>query len=275
MKPITAIIVFFSLMFPALFLGYNNYAEAKENIIKDVNQALAKTVIYKMPTKITADTLQVFKSNLQINQLKETSYLSLCTEEPSKITFCSDTISFKTKGERLYIRAYPNCSKATIFDISEQSIPGALLTISILWGMFSMIYLRRKENAMILATPVYQTVSFGNLSYSVSFGQFYNEQKEEIYFTPMQLSFMKMLMEKENKKVAVEEICDKLWPGKDNARESLYTLVRRLKPIVESNSNVKIVSDKGGYALATNKILIVSIMSDKYQFVYVPAFTTL
>ena len=41
MKPI---IVFFSLMFPALFLGYNNYAEAKENIIKDVNQALAKTV---------------------------------------------------------------------------------------------------------------------------------------------------------------------------------------------------------------------------------------
>ena len=74
MKPITAIIVFFSLMFPALFLGYNNYAEAKENIIKDVNQALAKTVIYKMPTKITADTLQVFKSNLQINQLKETSY---------------------------------------------------------------------------------------------------------------------------------------------------------------------------------------------------------
>ena len=48
MKPITAIIVFFSLMFPALFLGYNNYAEAKENIIKDVNQALAKTVIYKM-----------------------------------------------------------------------------------------------------------------------------------------------------------------------------------------------------------------------------------
>lgn len=129
MKPITAIIVFFSLMFPALFLGYNNYAEAKENIIKDVNQALAKTVIYKMPTKITADTLQVFKSNLQINQLKETSYLSLCTEEPSRITFCSDTVSFKTKGERLYIRAYPNCSKATIFDISEQSIPGALLTI--------------------------------------------------------------------------------------------------------------------------------------------------
>ena len=247
MKPATAIIVFFSLMLPALFLGYNNYAEAKENIIEDVNQALAKTVMHKMPDKITADTLKVFKSNLQIDQLKGTSYLSLCTDEPSKITFCSDTVSFKTEGERLYIRAYPNCSKATIFDISELSMPGTLLVISILWGIFSIIYLHRKENTMILVTPVYQTASIGNLSYSFSSGQFYNEQNEEIYFTPMQLSFMKMLMEKENKKVAVEEICDKLWPGKDNARESLYTLVRRLKPIVESNSNVKIVTDKGGY----------------------------
>ena len=115
MKPITAIIVFFSLMFPALFLGYNNYAEAKENIIKDVNQALAKTVIYKMPTKITADTLQVFKSNLQINQLKETSYLSLCTEEPSKITFCSDTISFKTKGEKIVYKSISELFKSNHF----------------------------------------------------------------------------------------------------------------------------------------------------------------
>ena len=206
MKPATAIIVFFSLMLPALFLGYNNYAEAKENIIEDVNQALAKTVMHKMPDKITADTLKVFKSNLQIDQLKGTSYLSLCTDEPSKITFCSDTVSFKTEGERLYIRAYPNCSKATIFDISEQSMPGTLLVISILWGIFSIIYLHRKENTMILVTPVYQTASIGNLSYSFSSGQFYNEQNEEIYFTPMQLSFMKMLMEKENKKVATGQL---------------------------------------------------------------------
>ena len=39
-----------------------------------LNYSVAELRIYKMPTKITADTLQVFKSNLQINQLKETSY---------------------------------------------------------------------------------------------------------------------------------------------------------------------------------------------------------
>lgn len=103
MKPTVAIMVFSFLMTSSLFFGYANYVTAKENIIEDVNQALTKTVLLCEPEKITADTLRIFKSNLRIRQLKETSYLSLCTEEPSKIVFCSDTVSFKTKNERLYI----------------------------------------------------------------------------------------------------------------------------------------------------------------------------
>lgn len=235
----------------SLSLGYVNYKVAKENIIEDVNQALAKTVLREKPDRITADTLRVFKANLQISQLKEMSYLSLCTEEPSKILFCSDTVCFMAEDERLYIRAYPNCSKATIFSISEQTLPSVLLAISVLWGMLSMFYLPRKENSISTC----QTVVFGNLFFSVSSGQFYDEQKEAIYFTPMQLSLMQLLMTAENNRLSVDEICHNLWPGKENARESLYTLVRRLKPIVESNSNVKVVAEKGGYyALSINVI---------------------
>lgn len=249
MKPIVAIIVFFFLMAPSLFLGYVNYVTAKEYIIEDVNQALVKTVLSSHPERITADTLRVFKSNLRIRQLKETSYLSLCTDEPSKVSFCSDTVSFKTAHERLYIRAYPNCSRATIFSLSEQTIPCTLLTASMIWGIFSLLYLRGRKNAMLAATaPVGGHVTtFGNLSFSNSSGQFYNEQKEEIYFTSMQRSFMRMLMESEDKKVSIDDICCNLWPRKENAKESLYTLVRRLKPIVESNTNLKIVADRGGY----------------------------
>ena len=51
----------------------------------------------------------------------------------------------------------------------------------------------------------------------------------------------------EDKKVSIDDICRNLWPRKENAKESLYALVRRLKPIVESNTNLKIVADKGGY----------------------------
>lgn len=247
MKPIIAIIVFFSLMVLSLSLGYANYMTAKENIIEDVNQALVKTVLSSNPERITVDTLRVFKSNLQIGQLKGTSYLSLCTDEPSRVSFCSDTVSFKTAHERLYIRAYPNCSKATIFSLSEQTIPSALLTASMLWGMFSLLYLRRKKNAIVSTAPAKHTVQFGNLSFSASSCQFYNEQKEKIYFTSMQRSLMRILMESEEKRVSIDDICRNLWPGKDNAKESLYTLVHRLKPILESNTNLKIVTDKDGY----------------------------
>lgn len=143
MKPIMAIVVFFSFLLPSFFLGYTSFASAKERIIADVNQALVKTVLQNKPERITPDTLRVFKSNLRISSLKATSYLALCTEEPSKLSFCSDTVSFKTGNERLYIRAYPNCSNATIFSLSEQALPITLLAMSMLWAMFSWLCLRR------------------------------------------------------------------------------------------------------------------------------------
>ena len=38
------VIVVFFLIIPSFFFGYTNYTTAKENIIEDVNQALAKTI---------------------------------------------------------------------------------------------------------------------------------------------------------------------------------------------------------------------------------------
>ena len=164
------------------------------------------------------------------------------------MSFCSDTVSFKAAHERLYIRAYPNCSKATIFSISEQTIPSALLATSVLWECSLWIYLRRKKTAMLAAVPVREHIAaFGNLSFCASSSQFYNEKKEEIYFTSMQRSFMKMLMESEDKKCQLMIYVASYGRERENAKESLNTLVRRLKPIVESNTNLKIVTDKGGY----------------------------
>lgn len=247
MKPITAVLVFFSLMIPSFILSYGSYATTKESIIDDVNQALAQTILCKKNNQITADTLKVFRSNLKNYQLKEISYLSMCTDEPSKTSFCSDTMSYTYGEQRFLVRAYPNCSKAEIFSMSKQTIPGMIFTISILWGIFSMLYFHRKYNSQPGLNSNEQIIAFGNLSFSISHSLFYNERKEEIYFTPMQQSLIKMLMIDEHKKLSVNEICNRLWPGKENAKETLYTLVRRVKPIIEKNSNVRLLSDKGGY----------------------------
>ena len=42
-----------------------------------------------------------------------------------------------------------------------------------------------------------------------------------------------------------QEICDALWPKKPDASETLYTLIRRIKPVIELNSNLMIESERG------------------------------
>ena len=88
-------------------------------------------------------------------------------------------------------------------------------------------------------------ITFGNLSLSLQEACFYNEQQEKLKLTPMQYTLMEMFYLSSSHLLFKSDICQSLWPGKDNADETLYTLIRRLKPIVEDNSNLRITTDRG------------------------------
>ena len=149
MKLKVVIVIFALLMISAIGLSFKNYVITKECIINDMNQALAKTLQQESIGQISADTLKLFRSNLQIERLKDSAYLSLCTEEPSKAAICSDTMSLYSFGDIKvqHIRAYPNFSRAAVFSMLGQTIPSILFTLSILWAMFSFVYLNRKDSA--------------------------------------------------------------------------------------------------------------------------------
>ncbi len=232
-----AYIVFFALLLPSIVMGYASYATTLDNIIDDLNQALAKTIQENADENITEDTLSTFRGNLKMEELKETSYLAFCTSEPSKSAVSSDTMSFCAAGERRFVRAYPNCSRAAVFGMSEQTVPSLLFLGSMLWGLYAFAHLRRKQDATRIA--------LGTLSFSTANDCFYNAKQERIGFTPMQFQFMRMLITSDGFRLPVEEICRQLWPGKEDARETLYTLVRRLKPVVENSTNIRIQSEKG------------------------------
>ena len=69
----------------------------------------------------------------------------------------------------------------------------------------------------------------------------------------MQFQLMRMFFNAEGHKLSKSEICESLWPGKDDASETLYTLVRRLKRVVEQNSSLKIEAERGrAYKLTVN-----------------------
>lgn len=68
---------------------------------------------------------------------------------------------------------------------------------------------------------------------------------EQIHLTPMQHSLLKMFITSDTHTLSKQEICDQLWPKKPDASDTLYTLIRRIKPIIEVHSSLKIESDRG------------------------------
>lgn len=103
--------------------------------------------------------------------------------------------------------------------------------------------MRRKQ----AETPVQKEnlIAFGNLTFSCDKACFYKEDQEKLRLTPQQYKVMEMFYLTSSHILARTDICEALWPGKENADETLNTLIRRLRPLIEENSNLKITTDRG------------------------------
>jgi two-component SAPR family response regulator len=71
----------------------------------------------------------------------------------------------------------------------------------------------------------------------------------------MQQQLMELFFSSPTHSLTKAEICAALWPKKPDASETFYTLIRRLKPIVEQHSYLEIVSDRNkAYKLKIKEI---------------------
>lgn len=77
----------------------------------------------------------------------------------------------------------------------------------------------------------------------------------EVKFTPMQHQLMTLFFLAPDHRLTKEQICDALWPKKDDASETLYTLIRRLKTVLEAQSHLHILSDRSkAYQLTDSEL---------------------
>lgn len=182
-------------------------------VTEEMNQALAKALEEQQSEVISADTIRVFNNYLQTEDLKGKAVLALDTE----------------KG----FQPRPQVSTATILALSDQRPSMVLWSMVVLWGMYCL-YQHRRRMAMGM---------FGGLA--LQEGNFVDAKGCVVRLTPMQQQLMEMLWQSPSHKLSKTEICDALWPKKEDASETLYTLVRRLKPIIEEHSNLKIEVDRG------------------------------
>ena len=214
------------LMLCALCTGINSYNRTKGLIAQDVNSALEQ-VLAKMPDNVvTTDTIRCYRNCLTIAELKDTAGIAMRTVRRDG--------RLETK-----LVAEANCSFATTFMMSDQKASGSLLMVAMLWLLGSLWYVRRNRPELI----VQGGLSYGGIVYNND--KFMTQSGEQIHLTPMQHSLLEMFITAETHTLSKQEICDRLWPKKPDANDTLYTLIKRIKPIIEAHSALKIESDRG------------------------------
>lgn len=213
MKQRYAVVVLFALIVASNMVSLTSYRATEELVTKDMNQALAKTLEQQQSNVISADTIRVFNGYLRMKSLKGKAVLAV--------------------DAKRHFRPRPEVSTATILSLSDQRPAMVLWSMTLLWGLFCF-YRHRRLAAMDL---------YGGLA--LVDGRFVDAKGSVVKLTPMQQQLMEMLWQSPSHRLSKTEICDALWPKKENASETLYTLIRRLKPIVEEHSNLKIEADRG------------------------------
>ena len=213
MKQRYAVVVLFVLITASSMVSLTSYRATEQLVTDDMNQALAKALAEQQSDVISADTIQVFNSHLQIEGLRGNAILAVDTKKG----FCPR----------------PQVSTATILSLSDQRPSMILWSMAMLWGLFCLYQHRRN-----VTLGLYGGLALQN-------GHFVDARGNKVKLTPMQQQLMEMLWKSPTHQLSKTEICNTLWPKKPDANETLYTLIRRLKPIIEQHSDLRIEADRG------------------------------
>ncbi|MBQ8948198.1 MAG: helix-turn-helix domain-containing protein [Prevotella sp.] len=220
MKQRHAVIVLFALIISSSLTSLGSYSFTSRLVNEDMDRALALTLEQQQSDVISQDTIRTFNYHLQIAELRGKATLAVGTRQKD----------FKCEAK---------CSVATIFAMSDQRFASALWMITIVWAAFCF-YRRRRITPLMVGVTHY-----GGLCFSESEDRFIDTSGNPVKLTPMQHQLMEMFFQSPSHSLTKTEICDALWPKKPDASETLYTLIRRLKPVIEEHSDLKIESDRG------------------------------
>lgn len=273
----------------------NNYHAMRHEITGQLNKAVVNTVNHNRQLWLSTDTIKAyghlqtvmggsvvlsgansdFLKFIENKKLRTIARLEVNVGNEGETsphnttgTVTSDTLIWLTpNGEKagltMSFRGVAECSALTIFGMSEQQGPLAMMIAAMLWGCVSIVYIRKHRPA---CTHIYnnvktescnpeQSIEIGNLRFMPVRQRFFNADNEQLRLTPMQDKLMQMFMSAPDHRLSKTDICTTLWNDKYNAEESLYTLVRRLKQTIEKNSNLRIVNDRGtAYSLEVYEI---------------------
>ena len=220
-----AVIVLFALIIASSLTSIGSYNSTSRLVNEDMDRVLAMALEEQKSDVISQDTIRTFNNYLQIAELRGKA-----------------TLAVDTRGQKF--KAYAHCSEATIFSLSDQRPATILWALTVFWAMLMWYRHRQSLVGEPLAVTNANRNAFGGLTYLEEDGRFYAADGNLVQLTPMQHQLMEMFFQSPSHSLTKTEICNALWPKKPDASETLYTLIRRLKPVIEQHSDLKIESDR-------------------------------
>lgn len=215
-----------------------SYSTAKQDIAEDLNDAMLALANENSELWTRPDTIAAIRQmyatthkpliyqasdvNFKNPNLKEYAYFTLALVDNKNAapkirgnTIASDSIMLVPQpaadGLAIQVQGFADCSMASVFIASDQTLPGILFALSILSMAGMFVWKRRTSH--IPETAVIDLPASPSL--------------DGIRLTPMQRQLARMLLDAPDMRVDKQTLCRALWGNKSNAEESLYTLVRR------------------------------------------------
>jgi len=235
MKAYHSLVVFIIILACAALSSMHSYHSAEREMVADMNQALRQTLAEKHDEAITLDTIQAYRSYLRIATLRKNSIVCYALgDEENRLS----TQPMRRKGMKADIefQGLANCSMAAVFAFSDQRLPLSFSAVALLWALFSIGYFKRQHKGMQV---------YGNLMFSEAENRFYTLSHQMVKLTPMQHALLLMFFQNPRHQLTKQHICEALWPKKPDASDTLYTLIKRIKPVLETEGRLKVTSERG------------------------------
>ena len=230
------ILIFLLLCLSAMATSCGSYRKAERNIENDLKQALAKTINEKGMETMRQDSIRAYRSiartegeMMTIAVGDETLRRHLRNPQLGEMAFITYTVRCERGGWKVTFDTEAKCSAVMIWSLSDQRLSAWLAVMALLSLAFSFRGRRQLR-------PITMD------SFSAT------------HLTPMQRQLMEMFVASGSHRLSKHEICDALWPKKDDASETLYALISRLKRELDKTSSFDIISDRGrAYILKRRK----------------------
>lgn len=252
MKPIWSVIIFLFLLSSSVLSSIHSYRCAREDIEADLNRALTLTLRHKKDLYITPDTIRTYRSYITLDRVRNSAFLTYSRPDEKPVSLSSRSMICRVGNESLSFRGRADCSMATVFFLSDQRPALLLMLLCLMWTLANGICRHRKAPLPLLQPEI--GTRFGGLRLDSGNGCFLDENNDVLHFTPMQRRLMQLFFSAQEHRLSKKQICQVLWPKKDHAEETLYTLIRRLRPILKEHSRLEIKSFSGEYQLTEKEL---------------------